>query len=66
MAGIGNDEPEVGNATGWRVEEDTDGSFRWAAFGPHGSREGHAGTRAEAEAAAQRAEQELTDPAPPR
>jgi uncharacterized protein len=54
----GNEE-RIGYGSGWTVEEDPEGSFRWAAYGPAGTRQGRAGTRAEAERAAQEAEQEL-------
>jgi hypothetical protein len=57
---------ERGQASGFSVEEDPDGGFRWSAFGPDGRREGRAESRSEAEAAAQAAEQELNRPdAPP-
>jgi hypothetical protein len=59
------DELEVGRAAGWQVEEDEGGSFRWTAFGHQGRREGRTATRADAEAAARRAEQELTEQPPP-
>ena len=56
------EEPETGHVSGWRVEEDPERGFRWTAFGPKGSRHGRAGSEAEAEEAARRAEQELTEP----
>jgi hypothetical protein len=59
------DELEVGRATGWQIEEDEDGGFRWTAFGPRGRREGRTATRADAEAAARQAEQGLTEEQPP-
>jgi hypothetical protein len=49
----------IGYGSGWTVEEGSDGSFRWAAFGPAGTLGGQAGTRGEAERAAQEAEWEL-------
>ena len=52
-------EERIGYSSGWTVEEDADGSFRWAAFGPAGTLRGQAKTRAEAEKVAQEAEQEL-------
>jgi hypothetical protein len=53
---------DVGNASGYSVEEEEDGGFRWSAFGPRGARRGVADTRAGAEDAARAAEQELADP----
>jgi hypothetical protein len=53
---------DLGAASGFNVEEYEDGSFRWTAFGPAGTREGTAESRADAEAAAQAAERELSDP----
>ncbi|MBD0281238.1 MAG: hypothetical protein ICV69_03465 [Thermoleophilaceae bacterium] len=44
---------ERGQASGFSVEEDPDGGFRWSAFGPTGRREGRAESRSEAGAAAQ-------------
>ena len=52
-------EQRIGYSSGWTVEEDPEGSFRWAAHGPAGTLRGQAKTRAEAEQAAQEAEQEL-------
>jgi uncharacterized protein len=53
------DERRIGYGSGWTVEEDPEGGFRWAAHGPAGILRGQARTRAEAERAAQAAEQEL-------
>jgi hypothetical protein len=58
---MAKDRVETGSATGWQVEEDAGGGFEWTAFGPLGSRRGRADTRAEAEAAARRSEQELSE-----
>jgi hypothetical protein len=52
---------DLGTASGFTVDEDDDGGFRWTAFGPAGTRQGTAASRAEAETAARVAEQELTD-----
>jgi predicted nucleotidyltransferase len=52
-------EQRIGYSSGWTVEEDPTGSFRWAAHGPAGILRGQAKTRTEAEQAAQEAEQEL-------
>jgi hypothetical protein len=57
---MGTEEQETGHGSGWSVEEDPDGGFRWAAHGPRRTLRGHAPTRAEAERAAQAAERELT------
>jgi hypothetical protein len=59
---------DIGNAYGFSVEEDDNGTFHWRAFGPAGTREGSAASRAAAESAAQAAERELNDPSqiPPR
>ncbi len=59
---MSTDEERSGRASGYSVEEDPDGGFRWSAFGPAGTRQGHAESRADAEAAAQRAEQALCRP----
>ena len=58
---------DLGRASGLSVEHDQDGRFRWSAYGPAGNREGTARSRAEAQAAAEAAELQLTDPsqAPP-
>jgi hypothetical protein len=56
---MGAEEEKVGHASGWSVDEDRDGGFRWAAYGPVGTAQGHAATREEAERAAMRAEQDL-------
>ena len=58
----------VGAASGFSVEEDEEGRFRWTAYGRAGTRSGTAESRADAEAAASAAELELTDAsqAPPR
>jgi hypothetical protein len=50
---------ERGHASGHSVQEDEDGGFAWSAFGPAGTRQGHAETEAEAESAAHAAEEEL-------
>jgi hypothetical protein len=67
-AGVHADSDDFGRASGYSVEEDEEGRFRWTAFGPAGTRQGSAQSRAEAEAAAEVAELELNDPsqAPPR
>jgi hypothetical protein len=59
---------DLGTASGFSVDEDDDGSFRWRAFGPTGARDGVADSREDAEAAARAAELELNDPSrrPPR
>jgi hypothetical protein len=57
------DEIDSGRAFGFSVEEDPEGGFRWSAFGGAGTRQGHAESQSEAEAAARRAEQELGRPA---
>ena len=59
---MSSDDPQIGHASGYSVEEDPESGFAWSAFGPVGHREGHAETRAEAEAAAQAAERELRGP----
>ena len=48
-----------GSASGYSVEADPDGGFRWSAFGPAGTLQGRADSRGDAEVAAQGAEQEL-------
>lgn len=53
---------EIGRASGFSVETLDDGTFRWSAFGPRGTRTGRAATREEAEAEARAAERELTEP----
>ncbi len=59
-------EPQIGYSSGWTVEEDPEGGFRWAAHGPAGILRGQATTRAQAERAAQEAERELaTEPGTP-
>jgi nucleotidyltransferase-like protein len=55
-------EERIGHGSGWAVEDDPEGGFRWTAYGPAGSRLGQAPTRAEAERLAQAAERELTEP----
>lgn len=57
----------VGRASGFSVEEDPEGGFRWSAFGPRGARHGRAATRREAREAAVAAERELAEdlPQPP-
>jgi predicted nucleotidyltransferase len=52
-------EERIGYSSGWTVEEDPEGGFRWAAHGPGGILHGQAVTRAAAERAAQEAEREL-------
>jgi hypothetical protein len=59
---MATDDSHQGRASGYSVEEDPEGGFRWSAFGPAGARDGHAGSWSEAEAAAQLAEQELSLP----
>jgi hypothetical protein len=53
-----------GQASGFSVEEDRDGGFRWSAFGPAGARHGDAESHGDAEASARAAEQELNRPSP--
>jgi hypothetical protein len=53
--------PKIGSSSGWSVQEDPQGGFRWSADGPAGSRTGHAKTREDAEHAAQAAERELNE-----
>jgi hypothetical protein len=53
---------DLGSASGFSVEEDEDGTFRWTAYGSAGTRSGTAGSRADAQAAASAAEVELNDP----
>jgi GrpB-like predicted nucleotidyltransferase (UPF0157 family) len=57
---VSRNEERIGHGSGWSVEEDPEGGFRWAAHGPAGSLRGQAATRGEAERAAQEAERELT------
>jgi hypothetical protein len=52
---------QTGYASGWSVDEDPEGGFRWTAFGPAGTVQGQAPTRAEAERAAMQAEQDLEE-----
>jgi hypothetical protein len=52
---------QTGYASGWSVDEDPEGGFRWTAFGPAGTVQGQAPTRAEAERAAMQAEQDLAE-----
>jgi hypothetical protein len=52
---------QTGHLSGWSVDEDPEGGFRWTAFGPAGSVQGRAPTRAGAERAAMQAEQELVE-----
>jgi hypothetical protein len=56
------DDSLPGRASGYSVEEDPDGGFTWSAFGPAGTRQGHADSRSDAEVAARAAEQELSRP----
>ena len=55
------DDQQPGHASGWNVDEDPEGGFRWTAFGPAGTVQGQAPTRAEAERAAMQAEQGLME-----
>jgi hypothetical protein len=50
---------DPGHNSGFSVQEAAGGEYRWSAFGPSGTREGKAETRADAEAAAREAEQQL-------
>jgi hypothetical protein len=59
MADPSSEQP--GYASGWSVDEDPSGGFRWTAFGPAGTVQGAARTRAEAERAAMGAEQDLLE-----
>ena len=52
---------QAGHVSGWSVDEDPEGGFRWTAFGPAGTRQGQAPTRAKAERAAMQAEQDLEE-----
>jgi hypothetical protein len=52
---------QPGHASGWSVDEDPEGGFRWTAFGPAGTVQGQAPTRAQAERAAMQAEQDLVE-----
>jgi hypothetical protein len=54
-----------GRVSGYSVVEDPDGGFRWSAFGPAGSRQGRADSRAAADAAGEAAERELARPRRP-
>ena len=56
-----DEDPTLGHASGYTVEEDDEDGFIWSAFGPAGTREGNAASRAEAEAAAQAAERDLRE-----
>jgi hypothetical protein len=56
---MSGEQEHPGRASGYSVEEDTEGTFRWSAFGPAGTLQGQADSRADAEAAAQNAEREL-------
>lgn len=56
------EEEHSGLASGYSVEEDEDGGFRWSAFGPTGTLQGHAESRSDAEVAAQTAEVVLRRP----
>jgi hypothetical protein len=53
---------DYGYSSGFSVEEDSSGGYRWSAFGPVGTPQGHVDSRAEADAAARDAEQELNGP----
>jgi hypothetical protein len=50
---------DPGHNSGFSVQEAAGAGYRWSAFGPSGTREGKAETRADAEAAAREAEQQL-------
>ena len=56
------DDQHSARASGYSVEDDTEGGFNWSAFGPAGTLSGHADSQAEGEAAARNAEQELCRP----
>ena len=56
---VADKDQQIGYSSGWTVEEDPEGGFRWAAQGPAGTLRGQATTRAKAERAAQEAEREL-------
>jgi hypothetical protein len=56
------DEPELGHSSGFAVEEDPSGGYVWSAFGPAGTRQGHAESQSQAEAAAREAQRELDRP----
>jgi hypothetical protein len=58
---MGGDEQTRGSASGFAVEEDPQGGFRWSAYGPLGSRVGREPTREEAESSARAAERELSE-----
>lgn len=62
---MASDDQDPGRASGYSVDEASNGGFRWSAFGPAGTREGNAESRADAEAAAQSAERELCRPSGP-
>jgi hypothetical protein len=51
----------AGHVSGWSTDEDPEGGFRWTAFGPAGTVQGEAPTRAEGERAAMQAEQDLLE-----
>jgi len=61
---MSSEDPNIGHASGYTVEEDEEDGFVWSAFGPAGHREGTAQSKAQAEAAAQAAERELRGPRP--
>jgi hypothetical protein len=56
------DDSRPGRASGYSIEDDADGGFNWSAFGSAGTRQGHAESRSDAEAAARVAEHELSRP----
>jgi GrpB-like predicted nucleotidyltransferase (UPF0157 family) len=56
---VSTEQERIGHASGWTVDEDPRGGFRWTAHGPAGTAQGNATTRMEAERAAQQAEQAL-------
>ncbi len=56
---MSTEDDRIGHASGWTVDEDPQGGFRWTAYGPAGTTHGQAPTRAEAERAASQAEEDL-------
>lgn len=59
MTGEEKERIDIGRSSGWSVDEDPDGAFRWSAYGPTRRLTGSAATRDEAETAARAAEQRL-------
>jgi hypothetical protein len=49
----------IGHASGWSVDEDPEGGFRWTAYAPAGTAQGREPTHEDAERAAAQAEQDL-------